>query len=80
MKLTELELLIHAGAVSGIVVYRPSPADPWIVDAEFDDPPPRLSSTRLESARQEMRHFASVDSALKVIRAAGWFQAVRVEG
>ena len=80
MKLTDLELLIPTGAVSGIVVFRPSTSDPWCIDVEFDDPPPRLRSTRLESARQELRTFATVDSALKVIRAAGWYQIVKVQG
>ena len=43
MKLSELEILIPTGAVSGIVVYRPSDSESWIIDVEFDDPPPALN-------------------------------------
>ena len=80
MKLSELEILIPTGAVSGIVVYRPSDSESWIIDVEFDDPPPRIKSSLLKSARDEIRTFATVDSALKVIRAAGWYQTVTVQG
>ena len=80
MKLDQLELLISTESVTGITVYRPSTSDPWCIDVDLDDPPPRIRSCQLESARQELRTFATVDSALKVIRAAGWYQIVKVQG
>ena len=80
MKLSELEILIPTGAVSGIVVFRRQPSDPWSIDVEFEHRPPPVRFSHLESARHELRTFASVDSALKVIRAAGWFDSVKVQG
>lgn len=80
MKLDQLELLISTDSVSGITVYRPSPEAPWCIDVDLEDPPPRIRSYQLESARLEVRTFATVDSALKVIRAAGWYQTVTVQG
>jgi hypothetical protein len=79
MNLSQLELLIRTESVAGFCICRPDQASPWMIQAEFDDRPPVLS-TWLESARRECRTFATVESALKVLRASGWRDPVKVDG
>lgn len=79
MNLSQLELLIRTESVAGFCICRPTPDAHWMIQAEFDGLPPVLTSY-LESARRDNRTFATVESALKVLRSAGWRDPVKVDG
>lgn len=79
MQLSQFEDLVQAGAVGFVVVFG-SPAEGWQVQILNDRYGSIISgSERLELQRGGARVFGSLDSAIRVVQAAGWSGSVMVD-
>ena len=75
--MTESEFKLIARYLDRVVIFRQSPTDKWEVLGYQDDNPSLRN--RVRSARQEARPFASVDTALRFIRSAGYAGEVTID-
>lgn len=75
--MTESEFKLIARYLDRVVIFRPTPDARWEVWGHQDDNPSLRN--RVRSARQEARPFASVDTALRFIRAAGYVKEVVID-
>lgn len=78
MKQTEFGLLVSAGAIETVTVYRDSVAEDkgWSVWAYGE----RVRTREyVEAARGGMRTWASLDTAYRWIREQGWKGAVQID-
>ena len=75
--MTESEFKLIARYLDRVVIFRQSPTDKWEVLGYQDDNPSLRN--RVRSARQEARPFASVDTALRFVRAAGYTKEVTID-
>ena len=75
--MTESEFKLIARYLDRVVIFRPTPDARWEVWGHQDDNPSLRN--RVRSARQEVRPFASVDSALRFIRSAGYTKEVTID-
>ena len=73
----ESEFKMMAVNFDRVVVFRPGPDKKWRVFGYQDDNPALQNLVR--SARQEVREFASVDSAMVFIRRSGYQGQVTVD-
>lgn len=75
--MTESEFKLIARYLDRVVIFRPAPDARFEVLGYQDDNP--TLRNRVRSARQEVRPFASVDSALRFIRSAGYTKEVTID-
>lgn len=75
--MTESEFKLIARYLDRVVIFRSAPSEKWEVLGYQDDNP--TLRNRVRSARQEARPFASVDTALRFIRAAGYVKEVVID-
>ena len=75
--MTESEFKLIARYLDRVVIFRPAPGEKFEVLGYQDDNP--ALKNRVRSARQEVRPFASVDTALRFIRAAGYVKEVVID-
>jgi hypothetical protein len=73
------KLFVETGVVDQVVIYRSSPSAPWQIIIEGE----RISSRHqgvLETAKGEVRFISDLSTAYGVIRAAGWSDAITIQG
>ena len=75
--MTESEFKLIARYLDRVGIFRPAPDARFEVLGYQDDNP--TLRNRVRSARQEVRPFATVDSALRFIRAAGYVKEVVID-
>ena len=75
--MTESEFKLIARYLDRVVIFRSAPSEKWEVLGYQDDNP--TLRNRVRSARQEARPFASVDTALRFIRSAGYAGEVTID-
>jgi hypothetical protein len=79
MKIKDFKLMVEAGAVDSVILFRLGSAHPWTIRAEGSRIPLRLRGW-IETAKEEVRQFADLNTAYGVIRSAGWSDSITIQG
>lgn len=79
MKTQDFRLMVEAERVESVVLYRPVPTASWRIVVYGDRIPPRLQSV-IETAKGEVREFADLGTAYRVIRSSGWLDVITIDG
>jgi hypothetical protein len=79
MKTQDFRLMVEAERVESVVLYRSDSSDSWRIVVYGDRIPPRLQNV-IETAKGEVREFADIGTAYRVIRASGWDGSITIDG
>lgn len=79
MNTKNFRIFVETGVVESVVLFRPDASHPWNIEVSGDRIPARFRHW-IETAKQEVRQFADLNTAYGVIRAAGWQDSITIQG
>ncbi len=79
MNTKNFRIFVETGVVESVVIFRPDSSHPWSIEVSGDRIPSRFRHW-IETAKQEVRQFADLNTAYGVVRASGWADSITIQG